>query len=351
MKSGFSRSMKWKLTASMSLMAVFVSTTMAAGIFHYIKRDYLNAINAGRVLVANNLATSAFEALLREDPSTITFLGEQFGRLEDVLLVMVLDRDDKVIYDSRHGLEGSILKMAAEKATLKKAVIDGVEAFEVSVPFMVGDARWTTARIVFSQSTVKKEAGLILKTVAFFCLAGILGGTTLSYFLAGMITRPLEELKRGISAIEGGDLDYRVKIKSGDELEMVGEEFNLMAVRLKGVQARLQAMVADLEDSNKKLKSAQMELLEKEKMTAILEFAGAAAHQMNQPLTVIIGNIDFLLSLKEVDEARMRKTFDTINRAAREMAEIVKKIVNIKRYETERYVGDVKILDLDKSSK
>jgi len=91
--------------------------------------------------------------------------------------------------------------------------------------------------------------------------------------------------------------------------------------------------------------------MEKEKMAAILELAGAAAHEINQPLTVIIGNIDLLLSQKEVDEERVRKTLEIISRSARDMADIVKKMARIRRYETDSYVGKVRILDIDKSSR
>lgn len=378
--------MKWKLTIAMSALVAVISILTAAGIYHYMKRDYLAAINSNRRLVVNTLATSAFDALLREDLSSIAFLGEQFVKQSDVLAVMVLDQGDKVLYDSDHRLEGNIYKQGIDVPYSRPTVLDGKRAVEVAMPFKIGDTKWLTAVVVYSMSPVNREITLIFETILFFGTIGVVLGVVTSSVVAKWITAPIEELGRGINALEEGNLDFRIRIESRDELEGVGDEFNKMADRLKEVQgklvqrgeelrsanlgllereedlatknfelqdlnSRLQSFINALEESSKKLKDAQAELLEKERMAAILELAGAAAHEMNQPLTVVIGNIDLLLSHDKMDEAGLRKALEAINRAAREMADIVKKMAMIRRYETDSYVGNIRILDLDKSSR
>lgn len=378
--------MKWKLTIAMSTLVAFISMLMAAGIYSYMKRDYLTAINNNRRLVVNNLATSAFDALLREDLSSIAFLGEQFVKQSDVLAVMVLDQGDKVLYDSNHRLEGNVYKQGVDVPYSRPTVVDGEKAVEVAMPFKIGDTKWSTAVVVYSMSQVNREIALIFEAILFFGAIGIFLGIATSSVLARWITAPIEELGKGINALEEGNLDFRIRIESRDELERVGDEFNNMADRLKEVQGkliqrgeelrnanlgllkreddlakknfelndlngRLQSFITALEESNKKLKEAQAELLKKEKMAAVLELAGAAAHEMNQPLTVIIGNIDLLLSHEKIDEPELRKALEAINRAARGMADIVKKMSGIRRYETDSYVGNIRIIDLDKSSR
>lgn len=378
--------MKWKLTVAVSALMAVISVLMASGIYSYMKRDYLAGINRNRSLVVGTLATSAFEALLREDMSSIAFLGEQFGRQADVRSVLVMDQGDKVVYDSMHRLEGKLFKEVMEGPYSRPISLDGEEAIEILVPFMIGDTKWASARVVYSMAPVNEETSLIFKTISLIGLLGIAMGMFASSVLARWITLPIGELTKGMNAVEKGDLDYRIRIESRDELEMLGNEFNSMAERLKEVQGkliergkeletanqglfdrekdlasknlelldlnnRLQTLVTELEESNKKLKDAQAELMEKEKMAAILELAGAAAHEMNQPLTVIIGNIDLLLSQEGLDETMARNTLEIVNRAARELAAIVKKMSRIRRYETDAYVGKVRILDLERSSK
>ncbi|MGC4118306.1 MAG: PAS domain S-box protein [Myxococcales bacterium] len=98
-----------------------------------------------------------------------------------------------------------------------------------------------------------------------------------------------------------------------------------------------------------KLTQAQARLQEAEKQAVIVELAGTAAHELNQPLTSVMGYAELLKrKLKEEDPAW--KPVDIIYREAERMAEIVRKIGRITRYETKAYVGNTKIVDLDRAA-
>ncbi|HVK64892.1 MAG TPA: PAS domain S-box protein [Polyangium sp.] len=98
-----------------------------------------------------------------------------------------------------------------------------------------------------------------------------------------------------------------------------------------------------------KLSKAQDELRAREKQALIAELAGAAAHELNQPLTSVLGYAE-LISRRAEDPASVRSAASTILGEAERMAEIVRKIGKITRYETKAYVGAAKIIDLDRSS-
>ncbi|HEY3447371.1 MAG TPA: PAS domain S-box protein [Myxococcales bacterium] len=98
-----------------------------------------------------------------------------------------------------------------------------------------------------------------------------------------------------------------------------------------------------------KLTQAQAKLQEAEKQAVIVELAGTAAHELNQPLTSVMGYAELLKrKLKEEDAAW--KPVDIIYREAERMAEIVRKIGRITRYETKAYVGNSRIVDLDRAA-
>ncbi|MGQ0508563.1 MAG: PAS domain S-box protein [Myxococcaceae bacterium] len=99
----------------------------------------------------------------------------------------------------------------------------------------------------------------------------------------------------------------------------------------------------------RKLSDAETRLEESEKNAVIVALAGTAAHELNQPLTSVMGYAELLKrKLKEEDYAY--RPVDIIHREAERMAEIVRKIGKITRYETKAYVGESQILDLDKAS-
>ena len=99
----------------------------------------------------------------------------------------------------------------------------------------------------------------------------------------------------------------------------------------------------------KRLSSAEERLRESERQAMLAELAGAAAHELNQPLTSVLGYAD-LLRRKVPQGDPVYRTIDIIYREAERMAEIVKKIGRITRYETTTYVGNVKIVDLEKAT-
>jgi signal transduction histidine kinase len=98
-----------------------------------------------------------------------------------------------------------------------------------------------------------------------------------------------------------------------------------------------------------RLSEAQEELRAREKQALIAELAGAAAHELNQPLTSVLGYAE-LIRRRADDEPQVQKAASTILTEAERMAEIVRKIGRITRYETKSYVGSSKILDLERSS-
>jgi PAS domain S-box-containing protein len=111
-------------------------------------------------------------------------------------------------------------------------------------------------------------------------------------------------------------------------------------------------LFTDLRDRislERKLTDAEARLLESEKNAVIVALAGTTAHELNQPLTSVMGYAE-LLKRKLKDSDPSYRPVDIIHREAERMAEIVKKIGKITRYETKAYVGSAKIVDLDKAA-
>jgi len=98
-----------------------------------------------------------------------------------------------------------------------------------------------------------------------------------------------------------------------------------------------------------RLAKAQEKLAISEKQAVAIELAGAAAHELNQPLTSIMGYAQMLLRRLEPDSPH-QKSIDTILSEAERMAGIVRQLGSLTRYETKAYVGGAQILDLGRSS-
>ena len=98
-----------------------------------------------------------------------------------------------------------------------------------------------------------------------------------------------------------------------------------------------------------RLQAAQEQLIAQERQAVIAELAGAAAHELNQPLTSVMGYAQLLRKKLEPGSAGASAA-EVIFSEAERMAGIVRKIGKITKYETKSYVGRARILDLDRAS-
>lgn len=132
----------------------------------------------------------------------------------------------------------------------------------------------------------------------------------------------------------------RIQVTLSASLVMDGDE----AVGSVGIFTDIRERLA----MEARLAQAQEELRSRERQAVVAELAGAAAHELNQPLTSVIGYAELLR--RKLDDPTARRGLDVIIAESERMAEIVRKVGRITRYETKSYVGGTKIVDLEKAS-
>jgi len=96
------------------------------------------------------------------------------------------------------------------------------------------------------------------------------------------------------------------------------------------------------------LAETRQELAVQEKKAVVAELAGATAHELNQPLTAIMGYGE-MLSRRLGEGGQLGGAIGAIVRESERMASMVRKIGKLTKYETKPYVGEAKILDIDRS--
>jgi K+-sensing histidine kinase KdpD len=101
--------------------------------------------------------------------------------------------------------------------------------------------------------------------------------------------------------------------------------------------------------SIKKRRQLEEERLQRERLEGVIEMAGAACHEINQPLQTLFGYSHLLLQNLPEDSPQfgeIKKIKDSID----QLGKITKKIMHITRYETKEYIEGSKIIDIDKAS-
>ncbi len=84
----------------------------------------------------------------------------------------------------------------------------------------------------------------ILRTVALM-IAGLLCSALAALWLARGLVHPIRTLQQGAQRIGAGEMDQRIEVKTGDELESLSDQFNDMAARLRESYAGLERKVEE----------------------------------------------------------------------------------------------------------
>jgi len=90
--------------------------------------------------------------------------------------------------------------------------------------------------------------------------------------------------------------------------------------------------------------------VQEERLLGVMELAGAACHELNQPMQVVMGYAQ-LLSKDVSRHDPLREQLETIIAEIEKMSLILKRIRSITRYETLDYIDGVKIIDIEKASR
>ena len=102
----------------------------------------------------------------------------------------------------------------------------------------------------------------------------------------------------------------------------------------------------ELRAAHQKILEQQKETIEEERLKVILQMAGATAHQLNQPLMVLLDNVDLLRMYRD-DPKKLAKSVANIEEAGKRIADIVRKIQAIRQDETKPYLGESSIINID----
>jgi signal transduction histidine kinase len=135
---------------------------------------------------------------------------------------------------------------------------------------------------------------LIYVAVAAITLLMHVGVGTLVWFLDRNVADPVTRLTEAAGRMEGGDLAVRVQEAGYEEFARLGHAFNRMAASLEDMRADLEQRNAQLSEALDQVRSAQAELVQAEKLSAMGRMTASLAHELNNPLASVLGFAELL---------------------------------------------------------
>ncbi len=185
-------------------------------------------------------------------------------------------------------------------------------------------------------SSYEKPWQALLSTrrmIVLLGVAGILLGTVIVWWLVRRVTQPLRALSESAEAVGKGDFSRRVEVTSRDECGELAAVFNQMTENVKRGKDQLELTVDTL-------KSTQAQLIQSEKLSGIGEFVAGVAHELNNPLTSVMGFSE-LLKLSDKDPQHQRH-LEMIHKSALRCTKIVQSLLSFaRRHQPERKLSNV----------
>jgi len=173
----------------------------------------------------------------------------------------------------------------------------------------------------------------------FFQALGFAAGMLILISLAGLalarrILHPIHMLQEGVQEIGQGNLEHRIDVRSGDEIETLAYEFNRMADRMQRTQEQLQRRGKELEQRVNQLRRLQAQLMQSERMAATGELAAQIAHEINNPLGIIKNYVGIAKMLMPEDDSN-RENLKIVDQEINRTAGIVRRLLKFAKPSTE----------------
>ncbi|MFH0976646.1 MAG: SpoIIE family protein phosphatase [Spirochaetota bacterium] len=180
-------------------------------------------------------------------------------KVPSIKYAYILDPNNKIIqnYTAEKGvtesggaaMDDDITKKAAEYKEIKKPLLiqypDPMDKagmiYDFSVPVMhplYKETRTGTVRLGFSDKIIRDAIAKATIAVIIFAVFFLGLATIGAVMLARMTIVPVRKLSQGAAMIGSGDLDYKIELKSSDELGRLAYEFNEMTEHLKKAKER-----------------------------------------------------------------------------------------------------------------
>ncbi|MBC8097756.1 MAG: hybrid sensor histidine kinase/response regulator [Akkermansiaceae bacterium] len=176
--------------------------------------------------------------------------------------------------------------------------------------------------LFYSYEDPLRELATTQRILVGMSAVAILSGSLIVCFLVGKVTQPLRELRDSAEAVGRGDFSRRVKVRYEDECGELARAFNQMTENIKTSREELEKTVETL-------KTTQAQLIQSEKLSGIGEFIAGVAHELNNPLTSVMGFSELLKNA--VVDPKYHRYLDMLNKSAVRCQKIVQALLSFAR--------------------
>lgn len=157
--------------------------------------------------------------------------------------------------------------------------------------------------LLLPQTSLRASQRALWIFIGVVAAIGTLLTTVIGAWLARKLTTPIKELSEtALQVVKDNDFDLRSHIDTKDEIgtlstslnqliQWVGEYTHELQLSAQTLEARVEERTQSLTEALAELQETQSQLIQTEKMSSLGQMVAGIAHEINNPITFIQGNL------------------------------------------------------------
>ncbi len=228
--------MRLGVAKKVNLLSIGIVLLLGSLLGYYFIRHETRALNSElderAFVLLNSLSANSEYPILIRDREAISRLAKGILTQKDVAFCRIEDIDGILLFQEGSKKEKHFREFTSVVVT-KKVAEEGGEGMILGAPMEVKE-EIGKVYLAISLSGLNQKVKSIQKTIiAFVIVTIILASLVISLLGKLVLSDPITLLVKGTEKIARGDLDYKVPIKSKDEIGMLAVSFNQMTEDLR----------------------------------------------------------------------------------------------------------------------
>jgi len=282
------------LTSMLIALIVILTVGYVLRFVKNISSDYSNNIRNTNYTVSSLVFQSFAEAYSEgKDYSKISKMVSTLKTTGLLAYAYAVDNDtNRIIWASEPDIFNKHIIEATRILQKEESHFDDVQELQ-------GTTEHYTLITGLTQGKVQNNnIRIMFENMKIFVFILLFFGLLASAMMSRIINSPLIKLTKGVKEFAGGNFDYRLKETRFGEINELVKAYNDMASQLlelySSLEQKVQERTLELEKANEDLKEAQAMMVHSEKMRSLGELVAGIAHEINNPINFIYGNIMIL---------------------------------------------------------